>query len=148
MSAARTTSTRPTIDSTQVYPDASSRPMLVSAQWKATRMSSMTHLMGHKRSGMSGLRLSFVERHEAEARDPVGRGACRGRVVDPTGGPRVAAGDPPRAQCDALDHAVTLNRLQCGVRARRVVAADIAVERRDHCSIRAQNEHTDIARKQ
>ena len=48
MSAARTTTVRPTIDSTQVIPAAGSIPIVVNSQWNATRMSSTTHLMGHR----------------------------------------------------------------------------------------------------
>ena len=45
ISAARTTSTRPTIDSTQVMPAAGSIPSAVSSVWNPTRIASITHLM-------------------------------------------------------------------------------------------------------
>ena len=48
ISAARTTMTRPTIESTHVTPASGSRPKNVHIEWKATRISSITHLMGQR----------------------------------------------------------------------------------------------------
>ena len=57
ISAARTTMTRPTIESTQVRPAFGSSPMNVHREWKATRISSMTHLMGQRMMLMMSMEL-------------------------------------------------------------------------------------------
>ena len=57
ISAARTTMTRPTIDSTQVIPAFGSSPTNVHREWKATRISSMTHLMGQRMMLMMSMEL-------------------------------------------------------------------------------------------
>src|ERR1041384_498347 len=50
MSAARTTRTRPTMESTQVSPASGfSWTICVQNQWNPTRIASITHLIGHRR---------------------------------------------------------------------------------------------------
>ena len=48
MSAALTTSTKPTIENTQVMPASAFIPTVVSAVWNPTKIASISHLIGHR----------------------------------------------------------------------------------------------------
>ena len=58
ISAARTTSTKPTIDSTQTMPalvPSGSAIMSANSEWKLTKISSMTHLIGQRIAPMTSI---------------------------------------------------------------------------------------------
>ena len=66
-------------------------------------------------------------------------------VIDAAFSPRVASSDSPHSHPRPANNAVTLDRLEGEVGARGVIAADIAVKRRDHRAIGAQDDHANIA---
>ena len=73
---------------------------------------------------------------------------ANGYVVNSTLGPRVAAGEAQAAHPDPTEHSVVLNGLHRIGRARRVIATYIAVEGRDNSALAAEDDYTDVARKQ
>ncbi len=102
MSAARTTMTRPTIDSTQVTPASGSMPMVVHSQWNATRISSMAHLMGHRSVPMRSKDQSF--------RDGMGEEVASTGAPSGAGVRRTGAGD------DAGRAGAASSRRRCSLR--------------------------------
>jgi len=70
----------------------------------------------------------------------------RGNIIDATLSPGMATGNPASPKPHATHDSVLLDGLKCVVRARRVVAADIPIERRDDCAINSKNRNADIAR--
>jgi hypothetical protein len=69
-------------------------------------------------------------------------------VIDAALCPGVATQDPPYPKRGASDKSVLLDRLECVARAGRVIAAHVAVQRRDHCSVSAKNYHRTVTGEQ
>jgi hypothetical protein len=70
-----------------------------------------------------------------------------GDVIDATLCPRMAAKKTPRTKPHTTNDPVLLNGLKSVVRARRVVAAHIAIERRDDRAINPEDTYAYVSRK-
>lgn len=69
-------------------------------------------------------------------------------VIDAALRPGVASKDSPGAKRSAADQPVLLNRLERVARTGRVVAAHIAVQRRNDCAVSAKDHHCTVTGKQ
>ena len=148
--------TRPTIERTQVRPDAAGRPTAVSSQCQATSTSSTTHLSGQR---MVPIR---SKPPEAGAGDGCGAGEqkvkthrsvlsgrddetvsgqvvtevfVRTDVIDAAVTPGIATEDAPRREQRSPHGAVLLHRTYSVSRTGGVVGTDISVHRGDHLAV-------------
>src|SRR5690554_1334480 len=115
----------------------------------------MAHLMGQrivpKISISSGSDLSLGDyggKDKTKTGDSVAVNCGFGHIIDSTLSPWVAASNTPRAQPDTLDHAVLLDGSKCIGGTRRVVTTDLSIERRDHGTVGAEDDHTQVAGEQ